>query len=130
MTDRASEELWHALTDEVISGMAEWRVQHPTATLLEIEQEVDARLAGVRARLVEAAVQRSRQADLTALPAAERPVCPDCGAVLEARGTQTRRLRTRHNREIRLERSYAVCPQCGGGLFPPWIRNQGCQPDT
>jgi uncharacterized protein with PIN domain len=119
MANQESEGLWHALTEEVVSGMAQWRVQHPTATLREIEQAVDARLAGVRARLVEDAVLRSRQADLTALPVAERPVCPDCGAVLEARGKQTRRVTTRHDREIRLARSYAVCPQCGGGLFPP-----------
>lgn len=119
MANREALGQWHTLTEEVISGMAEWRVQHPTATLLEIEQEVDARLASVRARLVEDAILRSRQADLTTVPAAERPVCPACGVALEARGKQTRRLRTRHDREIRLERSYAVCPQCGGGLFPP-----------
>jgi predicted RNA-binding Zn-ribbon protein involved in translation (DUF1610 family) len=119
MAKQESEGLWHALTEEVISGMAEWRVRHPTATLREIEQAVDERLAGVRARLVEDAVLRSTQADLTAMPAAARPVCPDCGAVLEARGKQTRRVTTKHDREIRLERSYAACPRCGGGLFPP-----------
>jgi hypothetical protein len=119
MAKQESAALWQAMTEEVISGVAEWRVQHPRATLREIEQAVDERLAGVRARLVEDAVLRSRQADLTALPVAERPVCADCGAVLEARGKQTRRVTTRHNREICLERSYAVCPRCGGGLFPP-----------
>ncbi|HVA89497.1 MAG TPA: YgiT-type zinc finger protein [Chloroflexota bacterium] len=119
MANQGSAGLWHTLTEEVVSGMAEWRVGHPRATLREIEQAVDERLAGVRARLVEDAVLRSTQADLTRLPAAERPVCPACGAVLEARGKQTRRVTTRHDREIRLERSYAVCPQCGDGLFPP-----------
>lgn len=119
MANREAEGLWHTLTEDMISGMAEWRVQHPTATLREIEQAVDERLAGIRARLVEEAALRSRQADLTALPTAERPVCPHGGTVLEARGKQTRRLTTRHDREIRLERRYAVCPTCGDGLFPP-----------
>jgi RNase P subunit RPR2 len=119
MAEQGAEALWQTLTEEVISGMAEWRVQQPRATLREIEQEVDRRLAGMRARLVEDAVQRSRQVDLTVLPAAERPICPDCGTVLEARGKQTRRVTTRQDREIRLERSYAVCPRCGGGRFPP-----------
>jgi RNase P subunit RPR2 len=119
MAEQGAAGLWQTLTEEVISGLAEWRVQHPRATLGEIEQAVDERLAGMRARLVEEAVQRSRQADLSVLPAAERPVCPDCGTVLEARGKQTRRVTTRHDREVRLERSYAVCPQCGGGRFPP-----------
>jgi len=110
---------WHALTEDVVSGMAAWRVQHPRATLAEIEQEVDARLAGVRARLIEDVALRSARADLGSLPPAERPVCPHCGGILEARGKKTRRLTTRHDQVVQLERSYAVCPACGGGLFPP-----------
>jgi RNase P subunit RPR2 len=119
MADQGRETGWHELTEEVISGMAEWRMQHPRATLREIEQAVDERLAGVRARLVQDAALRSAQTDIGALPAAERPVCRQCGTVLEARGKKTRRLVTTHQREVRLERSYAVCPTGGGGLFPP-----------
>jgi ribosomal protein S27AE len=114
-----TEASWHTMTEEVLSALAEWRVQHPRATLRDIEQAVDERLAGVRARMVQDMALRSTQRDVGALPAAERPVCPHCGVVLEARGKQTRRLTTSHNREIRLDRSYAVCPRCGGGLFPP-----------
>ena len=107
------------MTEGVISGMAEWRVQHPRATLAEIEREVDARLAGVRARLVQEVALRSARTDLGSLPLAERPACPRCGAVLEGRGKKTRRLTTRHHQVVQLARSYAVCPACGGGLFPP-----------
>jgi RNase P subunit RPR2 len=117
--EQETEASWHTMTEEVVSELAEWRVQHPRATLREIEQAVDERLAGVRARMVQDMALRSTQRDVCALPAAERPVCPHCGVVLEARGKQTRRLTTSHNREIRLDRSYAVCPTCGGGLFPP-----------
>lgn len=119
MTEQESESGWHALTEEVLSGLSEWRVQHPRATLREIEQAVDERLAGVRARMVQDVALRSAQRDVGALPLAERPVCRQCGTVLEARGQKTRRLTTSHNREVRLDRSYAVCPTCGGGLFPP-----------
>jgi hypothetical protein len=34
---------WHELAEQVISGMKEWRLQHPKATLREIEQTLDER---------------------------------------------------------------------------------------
>jgi hypothetical protein len=40
---------WHIMSEEVISGMTEWRRQHPKATFREIEAEVDKRLAALRA---------------------------------------------------------------------------------
>ena len=40
------------LSEEVITGMAEWRGQHPRATLSEIEAALDERLARVRARML------------------------------------------------------------------------------
>ena len=33
--------------------MKEWRLQHPTATLSEIEDALDERLSGMRARMLE-----------------------------------------------------------------------------
>ena len=39
--------------------MADWRAQHPRATLTEIEVELDARLARMRARLLERVAQQS-----------------------------------------------------------------------
>ena len=42
---------WNGLSEEILSGMAEWREQHPKATFREIESEVDKRLAGLRARM-------------------------------------------------------------------------------
>jgi hypothetical protein len=37
------EQEWHNLSEEVISGMKEWRDQHPKATLQEIEEALDER---------------------------------------------------------------------------------------
>ncbi len=110
---------WHELTEEAISGMKEWRLQHPKATFREIERAVDERLGKVRARMLQDATLASAAADIQAAQAEERPVCPKCGQALEARGTQERELTTRHNQPIRLERSYGVCPTCGEGFFPP-----------
>jgi YgiT-type zinc finger domain-containing protein len=110
---------WEQLVTEVLTGMQEWRVAHPHATLAEIEAAVDERLDGLRARMVEDAAVASRAAQLRELPEAERPRCPDCEQLLVERGRPTRTLTVRGNRQIHLERSYTVCPACGAGHFPP-----------
>jgi hypothetical protein len=110
---------WHELAEEALTGMAEWRAQHPRATLREIEAAIDEHLATVRARMLQDAALASAAADLRAVPPAARPACPECGRPLEARGKEPRRLATRHQRAIRLERTRAVCPQCGAAVFPP-----------
>ena len=111
---------WHALSEEVMTGMKDWRVQHPKATFREIEAALDERLARLRARMLEDALLVSRAAEWEATDA-ERPVCPQCGTVLRARGRETRTLTTDYDHSLRLERRYAVCPRCEAGLFPPRI---------
>ena len=108
---------WRELSDEVFTGMAEWRVQHPRATFSEIEAALDERLATVRARMLQDVALASAAADLTS--AVERPCCPECGHVLEAHGQEERTLRTTYDRPVTLRRSSARCPACGVGLFPP-----------
>jgi hypothetical protein len=48
-----SEAVGHHLTEDIMTGMREWRIQHPKATLREIETELDARLARTRARMLQ-----------------------------------------------------------------------------
>ncbi len=117
---------WQREIDEVMTGMKEWRLQHPKASLREIEQALDEKLSGVRARMLEDIALSSRAAKLAdgeqpsaSADASERPRCPKCGGPLESRGEQTRTLVTNHNQEIRLTRSYGYCPACEAGLFPP-----------
>jgi len=109
---------WHELAEDVISGMKEWRLQHPTATFREIELAVDERLARLRARMLEDAALVSRAAEWDANGAA-RPVCPKCGTLLTPRGKEPRELTTQYDQRIHLERDYGVCPTCQTGLFPP-----------
>ena len=52
METGALEARWGDVAAEALSGVAEWRQQHPTATLREIEDAVDEHLATLRARLV------------------------------------------------------------------------------
>lgn len=108
---------WHVMSEEVISGMAEWRQQHPQATFREIEAEVDTRLAVLRVRMMSDAALQSRQADWEA--GSRAAVCPNCGAELVKKGKKTRKLQTRGGQEVELEREYGVCPRCGQGIFPP-----------
>jgi DNA-directed RNA polymerase subunit RPC12/RpoP len=110
---------WRALSEEVFTGMAEWRVQHPRATFSEIEAALDERLATVRARMLQDVALASAATDLSTQTVQERPRCPDCGHALEAHGQEERTLRTTYERPVTLRRSYARCPACGVGLFPP-----------
>lgn len=108
---------WHALTEEVVTGMKEWRLQHPRATFREIEAALDERLAHVRARMLEDAAMLSRATEAQSAETAWR--CPDCGQPMQVRGKQTRELVTQHAQPLRLHRQYVKCPHCGRGFFPP-----------
>jgi hypothetical protein len=109
---------WRELSEEVITGMKEWRLQHPRATLSEIEAALDARLARLRARMLEDAALASAAADWKSAAGAA-PVCPACGQPLQARGGHPRQLQTHGGQSLTLQRDYGVCPVCHTGLFPP-----------
>ena len=112
-------EQWCELADEVLSGIKEWRLQHPRASLREIEAALDERLSRLRARVLQDAALASAAATLSGAAGGERPACPRCGQGLEARGQRERTLTTYHDRTITLARSYAACSSCGEELFPP-----------
>lgn len=117
--DEEIERRWHLEAEAVMSGMKEWRLQHPKATFREIEAAVDDKLSGMRARLLEDLALASRAADLQDKQMGEHPRCPDCKQVLESQGKQDRSILTHGGRQVHLKRDYARCPACGAGLFPP-----------
>ena len=110
---------WEQVVDEVLTGMRDWRTAHPKATFAEIEAAVDERLNRLRVRMVEDAALASGSADLRTAAAGERPACPHCGQRMQLRGRHERTVTVRGGQEVRLRRSYATCPACGTGLFPP-----------
>ena len=116
--DEEFERRWHLEAEAVMSGMKEWRLQHPKATFREIEAAVDEKLSGMRARLLEDLALASRAADLQDKQAGGRPRCPSCGHVLESQGKQDRTILTHGGSAVHLRRDYARCPACGAGLFP------------
>ena len=110
---------WAGDAEWVWTGMADWRAAHPKATFSEIEAALDERLNQVRARVLADLAMASTAADLQAATKAERPRCEQCGSVLQARGPSDRTLLTQGGAEVRLARTYAACPTCGDGTFPP-----------
>ena len=118
----ASNELegrWSAEFADVSAAMAQWRREHPKATLSEIEDALDERLAGMRTQMLVDTVMTSTAATFAGAPGTERPRCPGCKNRLLSRGQAERTLVTTRGQEVRLRRSYAHCPSCGLELFPP-----------
>jgi ribosomal protein S27AE len=106
---------WLAETATRFAALDAWRQAHPTATWAEIEAAIDAQLGPLRAELLRETAMASDAADLRG----ERPLCPQCGERLQAAGTRRRRLRGEQDQPLEVERTYARCPACGAGLFPP-----------
>jgi ribosomal protein L34E len=118
MDTERSEPSADTLSYEILSGMREWNVQHPNATLTEIEQALDERWYRLRARMLhDLALEREVATWQASSP--ERPSCPDCGRALIRRGRQPRQLKTHGNHTLTLTRSYGYCPSCKKGHFPP-----------
>ena len=109
---------WRELQDKINAAIAEWRREHPEATLTEIEEVVDSQLATVRTQMVEDLAQGGRTADLKRLAQEERPQCPHCGQGVAANGKGRRKLKTSYGRMIELERDQAYCTHCEVTFFP------------
>jgi predicted RNA-binding Zn-ribbon protein involved in translation (DUF1610 family) len=109
---------WSELGREAMKEVKQWRLSHPNASLNEIEQALDEQLGQMRARMLEDLAQASDAAHLDERTD-ERPRCPQCDEELIGRGQHVRELETDRHQRLRLNRTYASCPRCGIGLFPP-----------
>ena len=107
---------WQAQVSEILSGLTEWRQQHPKATFGEIEGETMKRMGQLQARIMQEMAMGSEAVDWDAEDA---PVCSECGVRMKKRGEHERSLQTTGGGEVVLKRAYAVCPGCGAEIFPP-----------
>ena len=112
------EDKWRELQDRINATIAEWRREHPEATLTEIEDVVDSQIATVRTQMVEDLAQGGRTADLRRLAKEDRPRCPYCRRSVAANGKGRRKLKTFHGQVIELERDQAYCTHCAVTFFP------------
>jgi hypothetical protein len=119
MSGEPHDQNWEALSHDVLTGMREWRLQHPKATLREIEVALDEHLSRLRARMLQDVALQSVAADWKLAQATDRPTCRVCGTPLILRGKRARQLKTQGGQQITLDRSYGLCPTCKKGLFPP-----------
>ncbi len=119
MWDEEIESSWRQLAEEVMLGIKEWRLQHPKATLTEIEEAMDRLWARARARFLQDVALASEAREMRHVPEEGGPRCRACDHLLERRGQKTRSLTTCYDQRINLKRSYGVCPACEAGLFPP-----------
>lgn len=109
---------WNKLFVKATKEVVAWRGREKKATLTQIEMCVDEELAQVRAQMIEDMAMASELANVKEMEKEERPKCPQCKQAMNANGQQTRKVRTNYEREIKLRRSQAKCPQCGGSFFP------------
>ncbi len=119
MNSILQEPTWEAVSGELLSGMREWRQQHPQATLRDIEIALDEHWYHLRTRMLHDLALHSAAANWKDTPRPERPMCPSCGIPLVLRGTHARQLKTYGGQELALDRSYGLCPTCQQGFFPP-----------
>ncbi len=110
---------WEQMMEEILLGVKEWRLQHPKATLKEIEGALDERWAKVRARMVQDMALASRATEIDSAIEGDGTPCPECGHPLRRRGERARSLTTYYNQRITLQRDYGVSPACGAGHSPP-----------
>src|SRR5690349_22569393 len=119
-TDWAAEEVrWAQQIEAVVGGVRAWRAAHPRATFREIAEAIDAELSPLRAQMLAEAAGSSPAARFTAASGEERPGCRACGGKLAGRGRRRRRVTTRGDATVEVEREYGVCATCGQGVFPP-----------
>lgn len=90
-----------------------WRAAHPEASFDEIGNEVTRERQALIAQLLGELAGQPEEGT-----AAERGLCPACGAALTPKGKRERGVSHREG-EVRLEREYHYCDECGSGLFPP-----------
>ena len=106
---------WVAEAADRFAALDAWRQAHPKATWAEIETAIDAQLGPLRAAMLGETAMASAATYLDG----ELWTCPACGERLAAAGTRRRRLRGEGDLPLELERTYARCPACGTGVFPP-----------
>jgi hypothetical protein len=107
------DERWLVEAAARFAALAAWRQAHPRASWAEIETAVDAQLGPLRAQVLGDTALASDATD------PGQACCPDCGVRLVGAGRRQRTLRSDGDVPIALARTYARCPQCGTGLFPP-----------
>ena len=114
----AKKDKWRELQERINETIEKWRQENPEATLTEIEEAVDRRMAEMRTQMVQDLAQAGRSARISEMSKEERPQCPRCGQAVVANGKGRRKLKTAYEKHIQLERQQAYCQSCRLTFFP------------
>ena len=98
--------------DEMLNRLNQWEAANRDADLTQMEEAIDAELAGIRQQLLE---QMAREGEN---PEA-RVVCPNCDKPMMKNGQKKRTLRTKNGDQVTIIREQMRCHECGMTLFPP-----------
>jgi YgiT-type zinc finger domain-containing protein len=101
----------NALNSALEERLRQWHQENPAATFTDIEQAVDAELTRLRQAMVSKLAAEAAEETV--------PQCPECGQEMVRNGRKKRKVRTRDNEQIELEREQWRCLNCGMTLFPP-----------
>lgn len=113
------EQAWQAKSIEILTEIKAWRQAHPTATFVDIEEQVHSRLMELEAHVLQEAASASESQAWSLSSDTPVPLCPTCAVPLQARGQRERTLHGNGSQSVTLKRTYGICPRCGSGLFPP-----------
>src|SRR5438270_3731308 len=105
--------------DQILREMNAWNVCHPQATFLQIEEKARELVSQLEAHLIQASALEREPEEWSQGEPSQRPSCPMCQVPLLSRGKRLRHIQATAGRDIQLRRTYATCPQCGTGFFPP-----------
>ena len=86
MDSEPHDQNWETLSQEILTGMREWRLAHPKATLREIEVALDEHLSRLRARMLQDVALQSVAAVWKVAASPQRPTCRLCSTPLILRG--------------------------------------------
>jgi hypothetical protein len=107
--------LWQDKYAETEAGIWEWWEGIGEVTLTDIEGAVDKALGRLRRQLVEALAEKVERK----VEGKREYLCPVCQKPMQGNGQKKRRLRTKDDQVIELNREQRRCPACGLTLFPP-----------
>jgi hypothetical protein len=103
---------WLVQAETEMRAFLAWTEAHPLATLREREEQALA----MRQALLGGALQANLSISGTGNQS-EPPRCR-CGTQREDHGVRQRTIETTVG-SVTAKRTYYICPECGGGVFPP-----------
>ena len=117
MNTEEMKRMWQERSEVAFGEVTQWREEHPTATLAEIEAIIDSKIMALRATMI----QDTALASAARVPSTSSSTltCEHCGHPLQGRGQRKRTLHAQGGQDVTLQREYLTCSHCGNGVFPP-----------